>query len=179
MVRTAYTLSIITKLVADTIKIPMAKTFARFVRPAETIEHQARGAHKERPIEHLTTLQSVFATTRVIAGRATTPTCRERRERAHSLAKVFVWMRNGIRDYALPWAARCTERLALGIGWRGHCGWRSESIIRGKVEIFDRDCGVSPRDVPPCARGKICLEKSHGSKAAQEDWVHVQSEGRR
>src|SRR5216684_6720577 len=73
-------------------------------------------------------------------------------------------MRNSIRDDALPWAALSTEGLAFSIGWSWHC-WRcGESIRRGIVEIFDRKCDVSPRDVPSCARGKICLEKRQAAR---------------
>src|SRR6267154_2655239 len=73
-------------------------------------------------------------------------------------------MRNSIRDDALPWATLCIEGLARGIGWHGHCWWRGESIIRGVVEVLDRDCGVSPRDIPPCARGKVRFEKRQAAR---------------
>lgn len=154
----------ITQPLRYSVKIPVTETLARLMRPAKPIERQARDAHKQRTIKLLAALQSIVATTRVVPSGATTPARCERCERAHSLGQVFVRMRDRVDDDALPWTTGSCEGLAGSRWWDRRC-WRcGESIRGGRVEIFDGECSVAPRDVPPCRGRKVCLKKRQAAR---------------
>jgi hypothetical protein len=126
-----------------TLEIPLTKLFARLMCPAKSVKRQARSAHKECTIELSPTLQSVLASASKIASRAAAPTCSEHSERTHCLGQVLLRVRDGVRNDALPWSSRGTERLALGIG-RGWNGWRgSEPIIGSSIELLDGHRAIS------------------------------------